>query len=469
MKVLVLAAALALAVPALGDIVHLNDGTSVEGSVRRTRDGYVVTDASGKTTTIPTDAVKSFELKSSTPSPNGAEDRLASLRRAVGNLDDPKQIVDRFKTFVAQTKGTPAGTEAEKDLAQWQDRLDKKMIKAGKDWVTPEQFAALQAGAKAAAAKATPLVAAGQLKEAMTVVDQALAIAPASGDLLYLRGVILARENQTVPARNAYQGAASLMPDHGPSHNNIAVILWKTRQLMPAMLEFEKAMTAMPQNQTVLDNVAEALHSLPDEHRKNELTRRVVAMFNTQDTALQREMAQRGLYRWGSQWLDAAQYSVLESQKKAVQDKVDALQKEFDANRARILQVSQQIQDDQNLMNLMSQQSYGTDAQGNVFQFPLPQRYYDVQREQASLQGELRVKQIRQNDLSRLATEEARHAPQPTYTGAQKAFDLEGMPSTGSKPAAPTPAATTAGAPPGNAKPGPGPQTQTTRPGGGDY
>src|SRR5690242_14214426 len=102
MKVVVLGVALALASPALGDIVHLNDGTSVEGSVRRTRDGYVVTDASGKTTTIPAEAVKSFELKSTPASAGSAEDRLASLRRAVANLDDLKQIVDRFKVFVAQ-------------------------------------------------------------------------------------------------------------------------------------------------------------------------------------------------------------------------------------------------------------------------------------------------------------------------------------------------------------------------------
>src|SRR5580765_4903472 len=117
MKVLALGLALMLAAPALGDIVHLNDGTSVEGTVRRTRDGYVITDASGKTTTIPAEAVKSFELKSSA-SPVGAEDRLASLRRAVVNLDDLRQIIDRYKSFIAQTKGTPAGKDAEQELAQ---------------------------------------------------------------------------------------------------------------------------------------------------------------------------------------------------------------------------------------------------------------------------------------------------------------------------------------------------------------
>jgi Tfp pilus assembly protein PilF len=470
MKVLAVALALALAAPALADIVHLKDGTSVEGTVRRTRDGYVLTDSTGKTITIPTDDVKSFELKNSAPTPNDAGERLASLKRAVTNLDDLRQIIDRYKAFIAATKGTPAGNEAEKDLAQWQDRLDKKMVKAGKEWVTPDQLTSLQAGAKAASAKAVPLITAGQLKEAGAIVDQALTVAPASGDLLYLKGVILQRQNQTVPARNAFQSAAAQIPDHGPSHNNIAVILWKTHQMMPAMLEFEKAMTSMPNNQIILDNVAEALHSLTDEHKNNPLTKRVVSLFNLQDSTLQREMAQHSLYRWGSQWLDAQQYAVVEAQKKAVQDKLDAMQKEFDNSRNRLAQINQQIQDDQNLLNLMVQQSYGTDVNGNAIQFPLPQRYYDIQREQSSLQGELRVKQMQLNDLSRQATEEQKKLPQPRYTGTQKTFDLEGMPGNGKNPAP------SGASPPqaGGAQPAKMPKTTpasapTTRPGGGDY
>jgi Flp pilus assembly protein TadD len=466
---------MAFAVPAMGDIVHLNDGSSIEGTVKRTREGYLVTDSAGKTTTVPMDAVKSFELKSSNAPGGGADDRLGSLRRAVGNLDDIKQIIERYKAFVAQTKGTPVGKEAEQDLAQWQDRLDKKMVRAGKDWVTAEQFTKLQATARDAAAKAAPLVAQGKLKEGLAVVDQALAVSPASGDLLYLKGVILDRQSQTVPARNAYQGAASAMPDHGPSHNNAAVILWKTRQLMPAMLEFDKAMLAAPQSQIVLDNVSEALHALPDEFRKNDLTKRVVQHFNTQDAALQRDMAQRGLYRWGSGWLDTQQYTTLQAQQKAVKDKLDAMQKDFEANNAKIVQNQRAIVEDQNTMNLIQQQSIGADVNGNIMQFPLPQRYFDIQREMGMLQNEILTKQQQQVDLSRQANDEKKHMPEPRYTGLLKPFDLEGMPSAART--APVAAAPSAGAPAGGTPakaasavgPGHPPQPPTTRRGGADY
>src|SRR6185312_9646672 len=110
-----------------------------------------------------------------------------------------------------------------------------------------------------------------------------------------------------------------------------------------AMLEFDKAMLAMPQNQTILDNVAEALHSLSDDYRKNDLTKKVVQLLNAQDTILQRDMAQKGMYRWGSQWLDTQQYAALDAQRKAVQDKIDAMQKEFDGNNTRMTKIRQDI------------------------------------------------------------------------------------------------------------------------------
>jgi len=236
------------------------------------------------------------------------------------------------------------------------------------------------------------------------------------------------------------------------------------------MLEFEKAMTSMPQSQTILDNVAEALHALPDEHKNNAITKRVVSLFNMQDAALQREMSQKGLFRWGSQWLDAQQYGVIDSQKKAVQDKLDGIQKELTSTQARITDINRQIQEDQNMMNLMAQQSVGTDAAGNLVRFPLPQRYYDIQREQSSLQGEQRLKQLQLVDLQRQAIDEQKKMPQPRYAGSQKSFELEGMPGSAKAPVATaqngSPTANSPAKAPATTMPTSGP---TTRPGGGDY
>jgi Tfp pilus assembly protein PilF len=428
MKPLAFILASSFAAATLADVVHLKDGTSVEGSIKVTRDGYVVTDSSGKTITVPADSVKSFEIKKTVGS-QSSQENLESLRRSVANLDDLKQIVSRYKGFVAQNAGTPAGGEAQKDLAQWQDRLDKGMVKAGRDWVTPDQFATMQAGARDVAGKAVPLVAAGKLKEASALIEPSLAIAPASGELLYVKGVILYRQLQLVPARNAFQSSAAAMPENGAVHNNIAVILWKTRSQMPAMLEFDKAMLAMPSNQTVLDNVAEALHALPKESQKNELTKRVVERFNAQDAALQREMAQHGLYRWGSQWLSQQEYASIQQQQKAVQDKIDSIQKEFDENQQRLIQIAQTIDSDQQLMNQMQAQSVQFDpVSKQLVAFPLPQRFYDLQHDQELLKVELNTRQRQQPELQRLAAEQRSKLPQERYSGSMKIIDVEGLP-----------------------------------------
>jgi len=428
MKSLVVLLGLALAAPAFGDIIHLKDGSTLEGELQRTRDGWTVTDANGKTTDVAATDVKSIELKKAA-SHESAEQQLESLRRSVVTLDDIHLILKHYQDFLKQNAGSPAAAEAQKDVATWQDRLDKGLVRAGDQWVTPEQHAALQAQSAQAAKAIVPLISSGRLTDASAALNKALAITPKSPQLLYLKGVVLLRQNQLVPARKAFQDAEAAEPNNGPIHNNIAVILWKTHNPMPALAEYDKAMTALPDNQIILDNVAEALHALPEVHRKNALTKRVVEHFNEQDAALQKQMSAKGLYRWGAQWLDKDAYSQLQTAQKAAQEKVDEIKKQFDDNQSRIVQIANEITQDQQLMNQMQQQSFVQDpGSGRVVAMPLPQRYYDLQRDIQVLQTEGQTKQRQQIELQRLYNERQKDLPAQHYTGNQKPFDAEGMP-----------------------------------------
>src|SRR6476661_8844447 len=82
---------------ASADVLYLTDGTRLEGDVKRGPEGWNVTDASGKVTSVPSNKVKSIELKGATTrkAPDAVEQRLASLRRSVENLDELGEIVDR--------------------------------------------------------------------------------------------------------------------------------------------------------------------------------------------------------------------------------------------------------------------------------------------------------------------------------------------------------------------------------------
>src|SRR6185437_4912129 len=127
MKSLVVLLGLALAAPAFGDIIHLKDGSTLEGELQRTRDGWTVTDANGKTTDVAATDVKSIELKKAA-SHESAEQQLESLRRSVVTLDDIHLILKHYQDFLKQNAGSPAAAEAQKDVATWQDRLDKGLV-----------------------------------------------------------------------------------------------------------------------------------------------------------------------------------------------------------------------------------------------------------------------------------------------------------------------------------------------------
>ena len=292
-----------LGASAWADVVHLTDGTTLEGEIKRTPDGYVVTSPDGKVTPVTADRVRSLEVKKGPAGADAAEQRLGSLRRSVVNLSDPKEVVKRFKAFIAQNPNTPAAQEAQKDLTVWQQRADQGLTKVGEQWVTPEQLSELKAKAQESADALRPLIKAGKVNEAMPALEKALAASPQNPSLLYLKGLLLFKQNQTPEARKALEGSEAQAPDNAATHNDLAVILWRQHSQMPALVEYDKAMVADPQNQTILDNVAEALNALAPEHRKNAVTRKIVDRFKEQDAGLQRTMAEKGLYRWGSEWL----------------------------------------------------------------------------------------------------------------------------------------------------------------------
>ena len=45
-RLLLLSAVLAIPLPVLADVIHLNDGTKLEGDLKRESDGWIVTEGS---------------------------------------------------------------------------------------------------------------------------------------------------------------------------------------------------------------------------------------------------------------------------------------------------------------------------------------------------------------------------------------------------------------------------------------
>ena len=201
---------------AAGDIIHLNDGTQVEGVIQKGEDGYRVTTSSGIVTQVPFERVASIEVKAAS-TPEASMQRLASLRRAVENVRDIKTILSRYDTFLQQNPDSPAAKEAQADLDLWRDRAARGLVKVGANWVTPQEQAVVQRRMIGVAEGVRKAMKDGRLKEAGTVLDHALADDPQNISLLYLRGVLLYRLEQLPASRKAFEAvlaqAAGSWPD----------------------------------------------------------------------------------------------------------------------------------------------------------------------------------------------------------------------------------------------------------------
>jgi tetratricopeptide (TPR) repeat protein len=429
MKRLSLLAWSLLALPgfALGDVVHLKDGSRLEGEIKRAGDEYIVTEQGGKVTHVPSEKVGSIEVKPQVGD-DAAMGRLQSLRRAAENLTDFKQILERYKTFLEQNANTPAAVEAKADMEMWQDRQARGLIKLGDKWITPEERDTLRGQSSQEAIRLHDLLKQGRLKEATPILDKALTVDPQSMSLLYLRGVLTYQQEQLPPSRKAFEAVVALAPDHAPTLNNLGVILWRQNAIGAALGYYDRALLAAPASRDILDNIAEALNALPKEQRDTPITKKLVRHFKEHDDEAQKKQAAKGMYRWGSSWVNEKDLAKLQDQEKAIKDKLDVMSQDFDAVAKRITAIDRRIAEDQQELALIDSQSYAQGADGRFVRLPYPPRYYTVARDIDALKAERADRVADQERLKKAAKQLQQQLPVPKYTGIQKLIDADGMP-----------------------------------------
>jgi tetratricopeptide (TPR) repeat protein len=440
-RFLMLLSLAALCVRAGADTIRLNDGTSVEGSAKRNGDVYDVTDAAGKVTHIPVVSVKGIDIGNKVPGALEAESRLLSLRRSAENTTDIKAILERYERFIEQNKETTVSREAENDAAIWRDRLAKGLVKVGQSWVTVAEREQMQARSAEIAEVARQLLRQGRMREAEPLIQQILDADPANPSALYLRGLVLFRHDQIVAARKAFEGVVASMKDHAATLNNLAVVLWKQNQQLPAMNAYVQAMLASPLNREILNNVAEALSALPQNHRSSPVAQKCFKIFAEQDTALQEQLARQGLYRWGSTWVDKAQIVKLQEMEKEIGKKLDAMSAEYDDTKKKIGRIEDDIDDNVRRMRAIEATSFARDAQGNVYRLPYPRHYYDLDDDNKKLSADRTALIAHLDELRAGAKKVQQQIPTPRFTGVQQMIGVEQTPLL---PPLPTPAATAA-------------------------
>jgi tetratricopeptide (TPR) repeat protein len=413
--------------PAMGDIVRLKDGSRIEGEIRRTADGWDVTGVDGKVTRVTADRVAGIDIKPIS-SPDAAKVRLNSLRHAAENLGDIKQIISRYQTFIDQNKGTPAAEEAKADLDLWHQRQAQGLVKAGGQWVTPKQRNDIQSKSIDVAIHIHDLLKQNQLNQASKDLDKALAADPQSTSLLYLRGVIQYVQEKLPPARKTFEEIIKTLPDHAPTLNNLAVILWRQKAWGGALALYDKALLAAPDSREVLDNIAEALNSLPPEQQKNPVAERLGRHYREREAALEQRMAQKGLYRWGSTWLDEQAMKKVQDDTKAVRDQMAKMDADYKAMQLQMADLTKRADTVQQTMRYMEQQSYAQGPDGTLVQYPLPAPYYQFAQELAGIRQQQNTIRANADRMRAQAKDVQNKLPKPTYSGIQRPIDADGMP-----------------------------------------
>ncbi|HEV8291838.1 MAG TPA: tetratricopeptide repeat protein, partial [Tepidisphaeraceae bacterium] len=366
MKCTFFVAVLFLISPALADILHLTDGSKLEGTLKREKGGWSVTDANGKVTTIPDEKVESVQKVGNLTPADMAASKVASQRRAVESLTDLNVIIERWNKFIEQNKDTPAAAEATKELAIWKDRQEKGMIKVGNQWMTPAEQAALLAKSVAVIDQVRNLIKSGKYRDAEKQIDQLVSVDPANPAGYYLRGLVTFKQDQLGVAKKSFEKTKELLPDHGATLNNLAVIAFKQKQWMGALSLYDLAMQASPRNRTILDNVAEALNAVPPNERNGQQHQKAMKRFTEQDAELQKEMLKEGMYRWGANWVPEKQMEELKKAQEKIKEKLDAMRQDYDRLADRVREIDNRIDTNERSIARINRDNQRVDPNGRI-------------------------------------------------------------------------------------------------------
>jgi len=424
--VLVFVGQLAAAGICAADVVHLKNGRDVEGEIRKTPDGWMVI-SDGKVTQVTAADVASIEVKPVVTA-DTAMSRLQSLRHATEKMSDLQQIIERYQTFINQNYDTPAATEARADLQAWRDRLSQGLVKVGDKWVTAAERDTARAQLTQSAIAIHDLVKANRIKEAVQQIDRSLSIDPQNVSLLYLKGVVQFQQDQLAQSRKSFEQVSATLTEHPPTLNNLAVITWRQNTFGVSLAFYDRAMQAAPGSRDILDNVSEAINSMTPEVRKLPLAQKVMRRFQEQDDDLQKRMKEKGLFRWGSKWVDEKQKATLEEQEKKIKDELAKLQVDYDDNQARLNACDRRMGELQQMMQTLWNSSMVPTNDGRIVQMGLPQSYFDYSREYDRLKLDHASFAAALDRIRAQGKQVQQKMPSPKYTGTQKLIDADGMP-----------------------------------------
>jgi Flp pilus assembly protein TadD len=144
----------------------------------------------------------------------------------------------------------PAGAQSNRSVG-----IPLKSAVDGSNWAAVITGQKKDSAATELATRANSLLAAGDARGAVRVLEEALRLTPADEDLHYNLGIAYARSGDITNAEHHYREALRLLPDYPEVHNNLGNLLLHARRLGEAEEQFTEAIKLMPELSTAHNNL----------------------------------------------------------------------------------------------------------------------------------------------------------------------------------------------------------------------
>lgn len=411
------------------DTIITKDGRTLTGVVKKVANGYEIV-ADGKTSFIPTSDVKSIKLSNEGKVEEGdARERLASLRRSVEAETQIERIIERYSQFIEMNKDTGASKEASADLEKWKDRLAKGMMKVGKQWMTPAERDQYLLDSAKHANDIADQISVGDIAGANEKLIKLLEDNPQNISFAYLQGVVQMQRDRLNEARRSFDIVQEQVPDHAPTLLNQASLAVSFKRWPNALSLLERVMLLAPNNQQILDGVTDFIHLVPDATRRSAVFDRLMSVYAAQEAQLEKQMAAKGLYRFGSTWATQAkieehkkQVEAFEAKKAELQTTLDRSTQEIQSLQQRIARIEEQLRD-------IDRTRIAVDPlTGRTVYSPRPQYYYDLQNERDQYVRQIQDEQRRIGEVREQAKELEKTAPETPFAGRIVPIGEAGVP-----------------------------------------
>lgn len=425
MLVLGIAGSLTAALSA--DVVVLKDGTELSGQIRRTTGGYDVVLDNGGNQFVPDADVRTLRMG---PSSTDADVQLTNLRRSVEPVDDLALIVQRYQQFIERVGAGPVAEKATQELSQWEQYLQEGRVRFNGKWVTPQAQRALATENLEAVNDIRELIKSGKRADALVKVQERLQENAQDVSAHYLLGLLQYRGGDVAGARRSFEQATELAPDHAPTANNLAVVLVRQNQVPRAVLVLGNALRDAPDTKSLLDNAAELIELVPVDERETTVYATLRQRFDQQDAVLAARLGGQGWFRSGAKWIDADTHAAREAQRKEVMEKIDALEADYNVTSQRIAGVEANIARAQISLADMRANSLRRLDDGRIIQLPLPDVYYEIEREVQADERDRVTLSNRLGVLQQEALQVRAELPTPLYSGELELIGADGVPVT---------------------------------------